>query len=109
MFYFSSRRRHTRWPRDWSSDVCSSDLRHAITAGANAVCARLSTTGEDHADLAGSPFPVLPGEMTRLVRFGPGQPPPPAAPEGELPADLIAELADEDPDTRVPAMASVLH
>src|SRR6266508_5884669 len=25
-FVFSSRRRHTRWPRDWSSDVCSSDL-----------------------------------------------------------------------------------
>src|SRR5690625_7012818 len=25
-FSFSSRRRHTRWPRDWSSDVCSSDL-----------------------------------------------------------------------------------
>src|SRR5439155_1495490 len=22
----TSRRRHTRWPRDWSSDVCSSDL-----------------------------------------------------------------------------------
>src|SRR5207253_8093051 len=22
------RRRHTRWPRDWSSDVCSSDLAH---------------------------------------------------------------------------------
>src|SRR6266702_8458730 len=28
-FFFSSRRRHTRWPRDWSSDVCSSDLRVA--------------------------------------------------------------------------------
>src|SRR5207253_6043815 len=27
--FFSSRRRHTRWPRDWSSDVCSSDL-HVI-------------------------------------------------------------------------------
>src|SRR5207253_8138416 len=27
LFFFSSRRRHTRWPRDWSSDVCSSDLR----------------------------------------------------------------------------------
>src|SRR5215208_7243459 len=26
-FFFSSRRRHTSWPRDWSSDVCSSDLR----------------------------------------------------------------------------------
>src|SRR5690625_6115654 len=25
-FFFSSRRRHTRWPRYWSSDVCSSDL-----------------------------------------------------------------------------------
>src|SRR5690625_5905067 len=25
-FFFSSRRRHTIWPRDWSSDVCSSDL-----------------------------------------------------------------------------------
>src|SRR5699024_11815758 len=25
-FYFSSRRRHTRSKRDWSSDVCSSDL-----------------------------------------------------------------------------------
>src|SRR5437660_7462845 len=24
--FFSRRRRHTRWPRDWSSDVCSSDL-----------------------------------------------------------------------------------
>src|SRR5690349_22264058 len=26
-FFFSSRRRHTRSLRDWSSDVCSSDLR----------------------------------------------------------------------------------
>src|SRR3989442_4957280 len=26
VFFFSSRRRHTRCGRDWSSDVCSSDL-----------------------------------------------------------------------------------
>src|SRR2546422_11735742 len=26
-FFFSSRRRHTRCSRDWSSDVCSSDLK----------------------------------------------------------------------------------
>src|SRR6267143_4083198 len=26
-FFFSSRRRHTRWNCDWSSDVCSSDLQ----------------------------------------------------------------------------------
>src|SRR5690625_2638641 len=32
-FVFSSRRRQTRWPRDWSSDVCSSDLAvHALEA-----------------------------------------------------------------------------
>src|SRR5438105_7690582 len=29
-FFFSSRRRHTRSTRDWSSDVCSSDLRPAF-------------------------------------------------------------------------------
>src|SRR5690625_7973699 len=29
-FFFSSRRRHTRWPRDWSSDVCSSDLTDGL-------------------------------------------------------------------------------
>src|SRR5690554_8199679 len=28
-FFFSSRRRHTRCGRDWSSDVCSSDLAHS--------------------------------------------------------------------------------
>src|SRR5690625_7835480 len=41
-FCLSSRRRHTSWPRDWSSDVCSSDLlvelhreriRHARVVG----------------------------------------------------------------------------
>src|SRR6266536_6258693 len=31
-FFFSSRRRHTRSTRDWSSDVCSSDLAGASTA-----------------------------------------------------------------------------
>src|SRR4051794_41966129 len=29
-FFFSSRRRHTRWTGDWSSDVCSSDLDAAL-------------------------------------------------------------------------------
>src|SRR5947209_16307410 len=31
-FFFSSRRRHTRYWRDWSSDVCSSDLDSAFQA-----------------------------------------------------------------------------
>src|SRR5256886_9013386 len=29
-FFFSSRRRHTRFDCDWSSDVCSSDLAHRL-------------------------------------------------------------------------------
>src|SRR3712207_7349024 len=31
-FFFSSRRRHTRYWRDWSSDVCSSDLIASIAS-----------------------------------------------------------------------------
>src|SRR5699024_11464292 len=31
-FFFSSRRRHTRSKRDWSSDVCSSDLGEGVRA-----------------------------------------------------------------------------
>src|SRR3712207_8452975 len=30
VFFFSSRRRHTIYWRDWSSDVCSSDLRFSL-------------------------------------------------------------------------------
>src|SRR5690625_7273266 len=39
LFFFSSRRRHTRWPRDWSSDVCSSDL---LAHGALVSCVGLT-------------------------------------------------------------------
>src|SRR5207245_6962438 len=33
LFFFASRRRHTRCYRDWSSDVCSSDLVTVIITG----------------------------------------------------------------------------
>src|SRR5438034_1765952 len=33
LFFFSSRRRHTRSLCDWSSDVCSSDLKHGTADG----------------------------------------------------------------------------
>src|SRR3989449_4915486 len=36
-FFFSSRRRHTRCSRDWSSDVCSSDLLGNVLMGVVAV------------------------------------------------------------------------
>src|SRR2546421_6669708 len=35
-FFFSSRRRHTRSDRDWSSDVCSSDLTADLIDDTNA-------------------------------------------------------------------------
>src|SRR5690606_41094835 len=35
--FFSSRRRHTRFSRDWSSDVCSSDLTDVSCDRPNAV------------------------------------------------------------------------
>src|SRR5438046_10654231 len=35
LFFFSSRRRHTRLVSDWSSDVCSSDLKIDIERSAN--------------------------------------------------------------------------
>src|SRR2546429_3079622 len=36
VFFFSSRRRHTRCSRDWSSDVCSSDLAQTLVIATGA-------------------------------------------------------------------------
>src|SRR5262245_64413605 len=38
LFFFSSRRRHTRCLSDWSSDVCSSDLRRLADQAAIVYC-----------------------------------------------------------------------
>src|SRR5205809_1449576 len=48
-FFFSSRRRHTRCSRDWSSDVCSSDLEEQHAEGALRA-ARAVQFGFQHAD-----------------------------------------------------------
>src|SRR5206468_8840358 len=47
-FFFSSRRRHTRSDRDWSSDVCSSDLRLAVSAPRSTVEKASSSRAPDH-------------------------------------------------------------
>src|SRR5207253_6919626 len=52
-FFFSSRRRHTRWPRDWSSDVCSSDLVIRMV-----VAIRAQQRLNAHAEITGS-FPWI--------------------------------------------------
>src|SRR6267143_7078153 len=80
-FFFSSRRRHTRWNCDWSSDVCSSDLDGQLLNGNMAdylvpmagempdiVCAHLETPtqqsqlgakGVGEAGTAGAPGAIM--------------------------------------------------
>src|SRR5689334_23920782 len=48
LFFFSSRRRHTRWNCDWSSDVCSSDLG---VPDSEEVCAGVERGAPRHGDL----------------------------------------------------------
>src|SRR3989442_11874996 len=56
LFFFSSRRRHTRCGRDWSSDVCSSDLPLQVRRdeqrqpGASLQCVELGGDVEGGAD-----------------------------------------------------------
>src|SRR5438270_1181727 len=52
LFFFSSRRRHTRFDCDWSSDVCSSDLSPMTRAGKACSIAPISTLATaDRTDL----------------------------------------------------------
>src|SRR5216683_3629208 len=44
-FFFSSRRRHTRSDRDWSSDVCSSDLIATCSDDGSFVISKPDGTG----------------------------------------------------------------
>src|SRR5690606_40571538 len=64
-FFFSSRRRHTRFSRDWSSDVCSSDLfgasglaRRAESPNAEGMRREVGARGEDLDGLVHQLVPV---------------------------------------------------
>src|SRR5207245_8721797 len=60
LFFFSSRRRHTRCYRDWSSDVCSSDLNIGTAKPEPAQLTRVPHLGIDLID---------PGERYSAGRF----------------------------------------
>src|SRR5215208_8024239 len=79
-FFFSSRRRHTRWPRDWSSDVCSSDLlRHGADRGDVRIVRRASrprvsrrAASDGHSLLHQFRSAQIGGGVTKKATFGAG-------------------------------------
>src|SRR5207248_5898603 len=58
LFFFSSRRRHTRSYGDWSSDVCSSDLRGELARD----------DGDERGEPLGHPRPERQGRVGTLER-----------------------------------------
>src|SRR2546427_4121044 len=71
IFFFSSRRRHTRFDCDWSSDVCSSDLNASIwsdpVADGQLSSIRLTFSSQGcayAADVTGPPVPKLSGTLS---------------------------------------------
>src|SRR5206468_10063153 len=53
-FFFSSRRRHTRSDRDWSSDVCSSDLAQFVE-----LCRKMGLLAKASVAIDGSKFKAV--------------------------------------------------
>src|SRR5207249_8607762 len=94
-FFFSSRRRHTRSKRDWSSDVCSSDLMpgHIYTRGYVGVVTRSGTLGYE----AASQMQALGVGITTSVGIG-GDPI-----NGSSFVDILA-LFEQDPETEAVMM-----
>src|SRR3712207_422914 len=79
-FFFSSRRRHTRYWRDWSSDVCSSDLWSAmLTLGAAVGGPVTDWFGTDAAFVIDSLTYLLSAVLVWRVRL-PQRPPRPKTP-----------------------------
>src|SRR2546430_9254132 len=66
-FFFSSRRRHTRFDCDWSSDVCSSDLE----AFCPLLIHRPARRGGAHAALRFGPIEASPDGSARGAGGGP--------------------------------------
>src|SRR5256885_13172782 len=75
-FFFSSRRRHTRLQGDWSSDVCSSDLRTAGRVGAVHRRALRAAPRADFAVTAIRLQSLTPSRLRRCaLRLPPGESP----------------------------------
>src|SRR5690606_23106817 len=84
IFFFSSRRRHTRFSRDWSSDVCSSDLRVSVSGGPP----RPITRGPD---IEWAPPPTADGGAIAFFRSG-----------ARTPAHAVIKVGDAEPRELAP-------
>src|SRR5699024_6989729 len=111
VFFFSSRRRHTRSKRDWSSDVCSSDLTRSLAAGlagarsagiadlTTAVMeARKSSVDAAIADLSGIQSGSVPEATVHLVGMS----------RTDLSAlvDLVGAISEAELPEKVPAKST---
>src|SRR2546422_1155735 len=71
-FFFSSRRRHTRCSRDWSSDVCSSDLTPAPTTRRRGLLTVSHLTPhKNHAAVIRAAARLEPKTTVRIIGRGP--------------------------------------
>src|SRR5690606_41065709 len=84
-FFFSSRRRRTRFSRDWSSDVCSSDLLYAETSAISVPSANILPQLQAQAEAA-----------VRLLGFTPT----PSASDVPRLTVTLAELKYQSPKER---------
>src|SRR5207253_7754113 len=64
----SGRRRHTRWPRDWSSDVCSSDLIGSFLIGPHLAKSKLAGNDAAVAAPETAPAAAMPAAPMAAVR-----------------------------------------
>src|SRR5690606_40881965 len=86
LFFFSSRRRHTRFSRDWSSDVCSSDLGEFDAT--NLVMPEVSvitSIGLDHCEWLGNTIADVARAKAGIIK--PGRP----VVIGRLPSEARSE------------------
>src|SRR5882724_1280477 len=70
LFFFSSRRRHTRCLSDWSSDVCSSDLSVLASSGIAVQVKGDYTHGRDRSEASGQNERPRSGESKSACRGG---------------------------------------
>src|SRR2546427_3850359 len=93
LFFFSSRRRHTRFDCDWSSDVCSSDLTpEHVQAVAELVLVHRRKPGAPQPQPQSQPQPQQPSPQQ-----APSNPPSKSPAQSRPPAESTANGAGDSP------------